>query len=136
MSYYHSTILPMRFADSIAAVKEALHRHHFHVVSEIDLQQTFKKQLNLEFKPYVILGVCNPQFTHRLLEVQEHVGAMLPCNVIIFEKDKSSVEVSVVDPVASMQAIEHVTIQQIATNIRSELYAVINELEEGSKRPQ
>jgi uncharacterized protein (DUF302 family) len=128
MLYYYSRTLDMKFYDAIAAAKEAFKRHNFRVITEIDMKEHLKKELNVEFKPYVILGVCNPQLTYRLLQAQDQVGTMLPCNIILQERHKNRVEISTVDPVASMQAINHVVVEQIAKQIRSELYEMIDDI--------
>jgi uncharacterized protein (DUF302 family) len=128
--YYFSTLVDKKFDDAVAATKEVLRHHNFRVLSEIDMKENFKTGLNVEFHPYVILGVCNPQLTYQALQAEDKIGTMLPCNVVVQETSDHRVEVSAVDPVASMQAITHVVVGQVANDIRSRLQAVIAELHE------
>jgi uncharacterized protein (DUF302 family) len=129
MTYYFSKTVNMRFDEAVAATKEALKRHNFRVVTEIDMKDNFKKSLDIDFRPYVILGACNPQLTYRALQEQDKVGTMLPCNVVVQQQENGRVEVSAVDPVASMQAITHVVVDQVAREIRSYLQNVIEEVD-------
>jgi uncharacterized protein (DUF302 family) len=129
MTYYFSKTVNMRFDEAVAATKEALKRHNFRVVTEIDMKDNFKKSLDIDFRPYVILGACNPQLTYRALQEQDKVGTMLPCNVVVQQQENGRVEVSAVDPVASMQAITHVVVDQVAREIRSYLQNVIDEVD-------
>ena len=93
----------------------------------MDMKENFKTSLNVEFHPYLILGVCNPQLTYRALQAEDKIGTILPCNIVIQETADHRVEISAVDPVASMQAISHVVVGQVAHDI--ELQAVIAELD-------
>jgi uncharacterized protein (DUF302 family) len=105
-----------------------LEQHNFRVVSEIDMKDNFKKALNLEFRPYLLLGACNPRLTYRALQVEDKVGAMLPCTIVVQQHDDGRIEVSAVDPVASMQAITHVVVNQVAEELRAHLRSVIDEV--------
>jgi uncharacterized protein (DUF302 family) len=128
MTYYFSKVLNMRFDDAVASTKEALKRHDFRVLTEIDMKDNLKKGLNIDFRPYLILGACNPQLTYRALKEEDKIGTMLPCNIVVQQQEDSRVEVSAVDPVASMQAITHVVVDQVAREIRSRLQNVIDEV--------
>ena len=108
MTYHLSKTVNMRFDDAVASTKEALKRHNFRVITEIDMKDNFKKGLNINFRPYLILGACNPQLTYRALQAEDKIGTMLPCNIVLQQQENGRVEVSAVDPVASMQAITHV----------------------------
>src|SRR6516165_8226669 len=108
MTYHFSKTVNMRFDDAVASTKEALKRHNFRVITEIDMKDNFKKGLNINFRPYLILGACNPQLTYRALQAEDKIGTMLPCNIVLQQQENGRVEVSAVDPVASMQAITHV----------------------------
>jgi uncharacterized protein (DUF302 family) len=118
----------MSFDDAVMSTKEALKRHNFRVLTEIDMKDNFKKGLNVDFRPYLILGTCNPELSYRALQAEDKIGTMLPCNVVVQQQEDGRVEVSAVDPVASMQAVTHVVLGQIAENIRSHLQHVIDEV--------
>jgi uncharacterized protein (DUF302 family) len=131
MAYYFSSVVDSKFDDAVIRLKEVLEQHKFRVVSEIDMKDNFKKVLNLEFRPYLLLGVCNPQLTYQALQVDDKMGAMLPCTIVVQQHDDDGrIEVSAVDPVASMQAITHVVVNQVAEELRARLRSVINEVGE------
>ena len=129
MTYHFSTTVEKSFNEAVAATKEALKRHHFRVLTEINMTDNLKKGLNVDFRPYLILGACNPELTYRALKAEDKLGVLLPCNVIVQQQENGNVEVSAVDPVLSMGAIDHVVVGQVAQDIRSHLRQVINELE-------
>ena len=128
MTYYFSTSVNMSFDDAVTSTKEALKRHSFRVLTEINMKDNFKKGLNIDFRPYLILGACNSELTYRALEAEDKVGTMLPCNIIVQQLADGLVEVSAVDPVLSMQAITHVVVGQVAQEMRSHLQKVIDEV--------
>jgi Uncharacterized conserved protein len=128
MTYHFSTTVNMRFDDAVACTKEVLKQHNFRVVSEIDMKDNFKKALNLEFRPYLVLGACNPQLTYRALQAEDKIGTMLPCTIVLQQHDDGRVEVSAIDPVVSMQAITHVVVSQVAEELRSHLESVIDQV--------
>jgi uncharacterized protein (DUF302 family) len=127
-SYHYSKIVDMSFDDAIVSVKRALERHDFRVLTEIDMKDNFKKGLNIDFRPYLILGACNPQLTYRALQAEDKVGTMLPCNVVVQQKEDGNVEVSAVDPVFSMRPIDHIVVDEVAREISSHLQKVIDEV--------
>jgi uncharacterized protein (DUF302 family) len=126
-SYHFSKLVHTSFDDAVTSAKQALERHDFRVLTEVNMEETFKKA-NLDFRPYLILGACNPQLTYRALQAEDKVGTMLPCNLVVQRNDDGSVEISAVDPVASMQPIDHVVVGQVAREIRSRLQEVIDEV--------
>lgn len=128
MSYYFAKHLDMSFSDAIDTVTEALAKQGFGVLTEIDVKATLKKKLDVEFRPYTILGACNPGFAHKALQAEDKIGTMLPCNVIVQELDDGAVEVAAVDPIASMSAIENDSLGGIATEVRSKLEQIIASL--------
>ena len=128
MTYHFSTTVNMRFDDAVACTKEVLKQHNFRVVSEIDMKDNFKKALNLEFRPYIVLGACNPQLTYRALQAEDKIGTMLPCTIVLQQHDDGRVEISAIDPVVSMQAITHVVVSQVAEELRSHLKSVIDQV--------
>ena len=128
MIYHFSKIVDMSFDDAVMSTKEALKRHNFRVLTEINMKDNLKKDLNVDFRPYLILGACNPRLTYRAIQAEDKIGTMLPCNVVLQQQEDGRVEVSAVDPVASMQAITHVVVDQVANEIRSHLERVIDEV--------
>jgi len=128
MTYHFSSTVDMKFDDAVACLKEVLKQHNFRVVSELDMKDNFKKALNLEFRPYLVLGACNPQLTYRALQAEDKIGTMLPCTIVVQQHDDGRVEVSAVDPVTSMQAITNVVVNQVAEELRSHLKSVTDEV--------
>jgi len=128
MTYYYSTKLTgVTFQDAITRTTEALQQEGFGIISQIDLQETFRKKLGVEFRRYVILGACNPTLAHEALQLEDKVGTMLPCNVIVQEID-DGVEVAAVNPVASMQAIPNSELGEKAAAVGDKLRSAIDKL--------
>lgn len=128
MKYYHEKKLKgMGFEEAIQKVTAALKEEGFGILTDIDIQATLKKKLNEDFRPYRILGACNPPFALKALLAEDKIGAMLPCNVIV-QQLEDGVEVAAVDPMASMQAVENEKLEAIAIEIRNRLKAVIDSL--------
>lgn len=128
MIYYFNRILDISFADAIQRTTEELKREGFGILTEIDVKATIKEKLGVDFRPYRILGACNPQFAHRALEVEDKIGTMLPCNVIVQQLGDGRVEVAAVDPMASMQAVQNAGLAEIAQQVQSKLRQVIDRL--------
>lgn len=128
MSYYISTNVDKPFEEAIAAVTAALQEEGFGVLTEIDVTATMKKKLDVDFRNYRILGACNPPFAHKALEAEDKIGTMLPCNVIVQEKEPGSVEVAAVDPVSSMQAVNNPNLTPVAQEIQGRLRRVIESI--------
>jgi len=129
MKYYYSKQLKnVSFDEAVEKVTEALKLEGFGVLTEIDVKATFKKKLDVDFRPYKILGACNPPYAHKALSVEDKIGIMLPCNVIIQETSDGNIEVAAVDPVASMMAIENPALMGIASEIQLKLKTVIEKL--------
>lgn len=129
MNYHISRTTDLAFEDAIAATKESLGRRGFGVLTEIDVKETLKKKLDVDFRPYRILGACNPDLAYKALQTEDKIGTMLPCNVIVQQLEDGKVEVSAVDPVASMQAIQNDQLAGVATHVRGLLEQVIEEIE-------
>jgi uncharacterized protein (DUF302 family) len=127
MSYYFSKKSVLGFEEAIQKVTEALKSEGFGILTEIDVREILKKKLDVDFRPYRILGACNPPFAYKALQTEDKVGIMLPCNVIIQEKE-NGVEIAAVDPVASMQAIDNPKLGEIADEIQKRLHKVIDSL--------
>jgi uncharacterized protein (DUF302 family) len=128
MSYYFSKTLKMPFAQAIQHVTDALAGKGFGILTTIDVRATMKKKLDLDFRPYTILGACNPQFAHKALQCEDKIGTMLPCNVVVQEIAGGEVEVSAVDPVASMAAVNNPKLAPIANEVRELLKQVVADL--------
>ena len=128
MEYYFSKTIAGSFYNAIQKVTEALKAEGFGILTEIDIKATLKKKLDVDFYNYKILGACNPPYAYKALLAEDKIGTMLPCNVIVQEKIAGYVEVSAVDPVASMQAIENEKLAGIATEIRTRLQKAIEQL--------
>lgn len=125
MTYYFSKQLEMPFDQAVQHVTDALAAKGFGVLTTIDVRATMKKKLNVEFRPYTILGACNPEFAHKALQSEDMIGTMLPCNVVVQEMGKGLVEVSAVDPVASMMAIKNPKLETIAGEVSELLKQVV-----------
>ena len=116
------------FDEAIEKVTEELQKEGFGVLTEIDVTATFKKKINVDFRPYRILGACNPHFAHQAIQAEEKIGTMLPCNVIVQQLDNGKVEVSAVNPMASMMAVKNDALEDIATQVSNKLENVIKQL--------
>ncbi|VAX24428.1 protein of unknown function DUF302 [hydrothermal vent metagenome] len=127
MSYYFSKTMQATFEEAIEKVTDALKAEGFGILTEIDVQATLKKKLDVDFRPYKILGACNPPFAYEALQADDKIGTMLPCNVILQQKE-DGVEVSAIDPVASMTAVENSKIEEVAKKIQAKLKTVIDSL--------
>lgn len=125
MSYYFSKTLDMPIDRAIPHVTAALAANGFGVLTTIDVSATLKKKLDVDFRPYTILGACNPGFAHRALLREDKIGTMLPCNVIVQEIGKDRVEVSAVDPVASMAAVKNPDLEPVAGEVRNLLKEMV-----------
>jgi uncharacterized protein (DUF302 family) len=128
MDYYFTKTIDGTFDNTIQRVTDALKVEGFGILTEIDVKATLKKKLDVDFYNYKILGACNPPFAYKALLAEDKVGTMLPCNVIVQEKVDGLVEVSAVDPIASMLSIENKDLHGIANEIRTKLKKAIESL--------
>ena len=128
MSYYFAKMLRMPFAEAVERVTSALAARGFGVLTTIDVKATMKKKLDVDFRPYTILGACNPAFAYRALKAEDKIGTMLPCNVIVQELGPDEVEVAAVDPIASMQAIDNPALATTAGEVRDLLKQAVDSL--------
>ena len=128
MSYTFHTTLETTYEEAIAKVTAALQAEGFGILTEIDVKETLKQKLDVDFRKYIILGACNPALAYQALQAEKNIGAMLPCNVIVQENDAGQVEVAAVDPVASMQAVTNRDHAEIATEVQGKLKKVIDNL--------
>jgi uncharacterized protein (DUF302 family) len=126
MNYYFTKTVSLSFDTAITRVTEELTKEGFGILTDIDVKATLKKKLDVEFRKYRILGACNPPFAYKALQAEDKIGTMLPCNVIVQEISDGQVEVTAIDPLASMQAVENPALKEIATEISNKLKIVIN----------
>ncbi|MCF6342574.1 MAG: DUF302 domain-containing protein [Bacteroidales bacterium] len=126
--YFQKTMTDISFDEAIEKVTEELQKEGFGILTEIDVQATLKKKLDVDFRKYKILGACNAPFAHKALLEEENIGTMLPCNVIVQQRSANEVAIAAVDPVASMQAVENSGLGGIANEIRAKLQKVIDSL--------
>lgn len=128
MSYYFSKVLPLAFEQTVRRTIEALKEAGFGIITEIDVKDTLKKKINVDFRNYRILGACNPALAYEALQLEDKVGAMLPCNVVVQEIGDGKTEVAAIDPVASMQAIDNPRLLEAAERVRAKLRQVVEGL--------
>jgi uncharacterized protein (DUF302 family) len=128
MSYYITTKTANTYEEAIEKVTSELKKEGFGILTEIDVKETLKKKLDVEFRRYKILGACNPPYAYQALQSEDKIGLMLPCNVIVQETPNGEVEVSAIDPIASMQAVDNPTLGEIAKQIKTKLQIVISNI--------
>ncbi len=125
MSYYIGKILPIAFDEAVTRTVDALKKEGFGVLTEIDVRETLQKKIGVDFPRYRILGACNPAMAYEALKLENKVGTMLPCNVVVRDTGNGQTEVAAVDPVASMQAIDNPDLKRAAEQVRAKLERVI-----------
>jgi uncharacterized protein (DUF302 family) len=128
VSYYFAKTLEISFEGAIRRTTEALRQEGFGIITEIDVRDTLKKKINTEFRNYRILGACNPTLAHEALQLEDKVGTMLPCNVVVQDTGNGTVEVAAIDPVASMMAIDNPRLKHAAEKVQAKLRQVIDSL--------
>ena len=128
MSYYFTKELNISFDDAIAKVTEELKKEGFGILTDIDVKATLKKKLDVDFHPYRILGACNPPFAFQALQTEDKIGTMLPCNVVVQKKTPGKVEVTSIDPVASMAAVNNPNLRTVGEQVREKLKRVIDNM--------
>lgn len=128
MSYYLGKMLRIPFADAVARTTEALKKEGFGIITQIDVKETLKVKIGVDFPDYQILGACNPSLAYEALKLENKVGTMLPCNVVVRDAGSGNTEVAAIDPVASMQAIDNPELKRAAENVRGKLQKVVDGL--------
>ncbi len=128
MPYYLSKMLPISFDDAVTRTTDALKKEGFGIITEIDVKETLKKKLGVDFPSYRILGACNPALAYEALKLEDKVGTMLPCNVVVRDAGGGQTEVAAIDPVASMQAIDNPELKRAAQQVRARLERVVAQL--------
>jgi uncharacterized protein (DUF302 family) len=125
MSYYFSRTLPIGFDEAVQHATEALKREGFGIITEIDVKQTLKAKIGVDFRDYRILGACNPKLAYEALQLEDKIGTMLPCNVVVQTIAQGRTEIAAIDPVASMQAVDNPRLKQAAEEVQALLKKVI-----------
>ncbi len=128
MTYYFSTTSRVGFDEAIISITRALKKEGFGILTDINVRETLKKKLDVDFRNYRILGACNPPFAYKALQAEDKVGTMLPCNVIVQELPNGDVEIAAIDPVASMNAIDNPELRKIAETISNKLRKALQNL--------
>lgn len=128
MTYHFSKIVSLPFDEAVNAATKSLKRQGFGVLTQIDVRETLHKKLDVAFRPYLILGACNPVLAHQALQLEDKIGTMLPCNVVVQQRDDGKVEISAVDPMASMMAIDNPALGEVAGKVRAMLEKVVADL--------
>jgi uncharacterized protein (DUF302 family) len=128
MSYYFSKILPIGFDEAVRRTTEALKQEGFGIITEIDVKQTLKAKIGVDFRNYRILGASNPKLAHEALQLEDKIGTMLPCNVVVQEVASNRTEIAAIDPVASMQAVDNPRLKQAAARVQALLRKVVDAL--------
>jgi uncharacterized protein (DUF302 family) len=128
MSYYYSKIISGNFEEVITKVTSGLKSEGFGVITQIDVTQTLKDKIGVDFYNYRILGACNPSFAYKALQIEDKIGTMLPCNVIVQEKSKGQIEVSSINPMTSMKAVNNPALEHVAVEIQNKLHRVVDSL--------
>lgn len=128
MDYHYSKTLGVGFDEAVARVTDELKKEGFGILTEIDVQATLKKKLDVEFRKYRILGACNPHFAHQAFQLEDHIGVLMPCNVIVQERGAGQTEVSAVNPMSSMQSVQNPALGNVANEVTARLRKVIESL--------
>ena len=129
MSYYFSKVLKNNsFDEAIEKVTGELKKEGFGILTEIDVKETFKKKIDVDFKKYKILGACNPQFAYKVLQTEDKAGVFLPCNVVVEEHENGEIEVSAVDPVSALLSVNNKAMEITVNEIQQKLKRVIGNL--------
>ncbi len=128
MGYYFSRKVKGSFEEVEDRVRKSLKGEGFGVLTEIDVKETLKKKMAVDFRKYKILGACNPPFAYKALQAEDKIGTMLPCNVIVQEAGDDEIEVAAIDPIASMQAVENVSLRPVVEEVRRKLKTVIDKV--------
>jgi len=128
MEYYFSKTISLSFDEAIIRVTDVLKSEGFGIISEIRMHEKLKEKLGVDFKKYTILGACNPAYAYKALQVEDKIGTMLPCNIVVQELSENHIEVAAVNPIASMMAIQNPELIGIAKEVTDKLQVVISRL--------
>lgn len=125
MTYYFTRTTALDYEQALARTQEELKKEGFGIITEIDVRETLKKKLGVDFRRYKILGACNPAFAHQALQAESRIGTLLPCNVIVQELDGGGAEVSAINPLVSMQAVGNPRLEEIGRQVAAKLQSVV-----------
>ncbi|MCX6314435.1 MAG: DUF302 domain-containing protein [Sphingobacteriales bacterium] len=128
MEFSFTKTIHISFEQAIQKITEALKAEGFGIITEIDMKSTLKNKLDIDFYNYRILGACNPNFAYRALQAEDKIGLMLPCNVVVQEKNIGEVEISAINPTATMRAIDNDDLHAVALEVSSSLKKVIDSM--------
>jgi uncharacterized protein (DUF302 family) len=128
MKYYNSKTISATFDEAITLVTEKLKTEGFGVISEIRMHDKLKEKLGVDFKKYTILGACNPAYAYKALQMEDKIGAMLPCNILVIEQGKGKIEVAAINPMISMQSVENNDLHDVANTVSAALSRVIEQI--------
>jgi len=128
MEYHFSKMLQASFDEAVLRTTESLKKEGFGVISEINIHEKFKEKLGVDFKQYRILGACSPSHAYKALGIEDKIGTMLPCNVLVIDQGDGKTEVSAVNPLASMMAIQNPGLESLAMDITERLQRVIADI--------
>jgi uncharacterized protein (DUF302 family) len=128
MAYYYTRITSLTYEGALEKVQAELKKEGFGVITEIDVKETLKKKINVEFRKYKIIGACNPMFAHEALQLESRIGTLLPCNVIVQELADGRVEVSAINPLESMKIVGNPSLQQIGNQVAARLESVVQRI--------
>lgn len=123
--YYMNRIVDLSFEEAVARVTEELKKEGFGILTEIDMQATLKKKLDVDLRPYKILGACNPPFAYKAVQAESHIGLLLPCNVIVQDAGNGKTEIAAIDPVVSMARVDNPGLEPLAQEVRAKLQRAI-----------
>ena len=127
-TYYFNKTLDLPFDKAVERVTDELKKEGFGVLTEIDVQTTLKKKLDVDFRPYRILGACNPPFAHQALQAEKNIGLMLPCNVIVQDAGEGKTDIAAIDPLVAMSRVDNPDLESVAKEVQSKLQRVIENL--------
>ena len=127
MAYHYSRRVQKSFDEAVSAVTESLKRQGFGIITSIDMKETLKEKIKVDFRDYKILGACNPQLAHKALSLEPNIGVMLPCNVVVQQHDSGDVEVSAINPMETMDKVSSQQLDAIASEVSDRLKKAIDE---------
>jgi len=128
MNLYFTKIVDLPFDDAVTHVTTILKEHGFGIITEIDVKETLKKKIDADFRPYRILGACNPSFAHKALLTDNKAGVMMPCNVIVQQHDDGKVEITIINPDAAAQGLKNKALEDFACEVTKELRKVYRKI--------
>ncbi|MBX7044768.1 MAG: DUF302 domain-containing protein [Ignavibacteria bacterium] len=128
MNYYFTKRSKLPFDETVARMTNALSDEGFGIISEIDVKDTFKKKIDVDFRKYKIFGACNPGFAHKAILLEDKVGTLLPCNIIVQEEPDGDVEVSAINPLETMAGIDNIKLKILAYEVGEKLKKVLNNI--------